>query len=297
MASSIEASTQSRCLIRWREVGAAFLINQMMDELELRLDGGLEVRMVKRGVPRCEAGPLEKALATCAQAAATTTGILACGRCSRRSMKGFFALDWEYRITYLNAVLEHGIGKPREQVIGQSIWQASPTLAGDGRDRFYREAMELGRPSIIEYQSATPGRWAEARVYPTTSGISVYVRDIDERKRKELERDQYFAALRESEEKYARSSRRPARASRSARPRGHRVRQPALCRDAGLHGRGARRHVGHGRHLRGRGGCRADRPQRAGGRTSPEPRGQVAAQGRRRGVVSVRRGTAVRPRG
>lgn len=35
-----------------------FIINQIMDELSLRLDGGLEVHMVKRAVPRCGArGP------------------------------------------------------------------------------------------------------------------------------------------------------------------------------------------------------------------------------------------------
>jgi len=41
-----------------------FIIAQIMDELSLRLDGGLEVHMVKRAVPRCgvrvpKAGPVE----------------------------------------------------------------------------------------------------------------------------------------------------------------------------------------------------------------------------------------------
>ena len=42
----------------------------------------------------------------------------------------------------------------------------------------------------------------ETRVYPTSSGVSIYLRDIDERRRKELERDELFSALRASEERF-----------------------------------------------------------------------------------------------
>lgn len=50
--------------------------------------------------------------------------------------------------------------------------------------------MELGLPSIREYDSPTIGRFLEFRIYPTSSGISFYVRDIDTRKRRELEHEE-----------------------------------------------------------------------------------------------------------
>ena len=46
------------------------------------------------------------------------------------------------------------------------------------------------------------GEWRETRVYPTSSGVCAYVREISGRKRKELERDELLAALHESEERY-----------------------------------------------------------------------------------------------
>jgi PAS domain S-box-containing protein len=59
--------------------------------------------------------------------------------------------------------------------------------------------MELGRASIVEYRSPRVREWVEQRVYPTSSGVSIYIREITARKRKELERDEYLRALRVSE--------------------------------------------------------------------------------------------------
>jgi PAS domain-containing protein len=63
--------------------------------------------------------------------------------------------------------------------------------------------MELGRFSVVEYQTATTDEWVEARVYPTSSGVSVFARDITERKHGELERDELVEALRESEQSHS----------------------------------------------------------------------------------------------
>ena len=58
-----------------------------------------------------------------------------------------------------------------------------------------RRAMELGISGIEEYVSPRLGRWVETRVYPAASGVSLYLRDIDERKRRELERDELSERL------------------------------------------------------------------------------------------------------
>ena len=64
--------------------------------------------------------------------------------------------------------------------------------------------MELGRSSIVEYET-DDGEWLEARFYPTTVGLSVYFRNIDQRKHKELERDELFEALRANQAMLERS--------------------------------------------------------------------------------------------
>ena len=51
------------------------------------------------------------------------------------------------------------------------------------------EAIELGRSAVIEYRSVVSGDWLEVRIYPTPAGVSAYYREINERKRAELERE------------------------------------------------------------------------------------------------------------
>ena len=112
--------------------------------------------------------------------------------------EAFASLDWEYRFTYANrAAIEFFAMGP--DGYGRSFWEVFPATREMAVGRAIRRAMELGASSIEEYISPLKGGWVECRVYPAGSGVSLYLRDIDERKRKELERDTLFAALRESQ--------------------------------------------------------------------------------------------------
>ena len=73
-----------------------------MDDLELRLDGGLEVRMARAAAPRCEPQPLESGLGE-----PRAAGTLGHREARTRAMleeidEAFIALDWEYRYVYAN---------------------------------------------------------------------------------------------------------------------------------------------------------------------------------------------------
>jgi PAS domain S-box-containing protein len=169
-----------------------YLIAQIMDDLELRRDGGLEVRMRRRGVRCSPALPLDAALG----------GGRREGREARlRSMleditEAFVALDWEYRILYTNTAASRLSRRGREELMGRLLEECFPSLSGSALTMACREAMELGRPSIIEHKSARIG-WLEVRIYPTSTGLSVYLREINDRKRREEEREEYLGALRE----------------------------------------------------------------------------------------------------
>ena len=56
--------------------------------------------------------------------------------------------------------------------------------------------MELGTPTVMEWQSPVLSSWVETRIYPTTGGVTAYFHDISERKRKEEEREQLLAQQR-----------------------------------------------------------------------------------------------------
>jgi PAS domain S-box-containing protein len=177
-----------------------FLMARMMDDLAIECDGGVEIRGVKRGVlsepPTAE--PSIWRLPCDLYAEGRGAALL------DELDEAFAALDWEYRLLYVNRACERHLGRTRDELVGRSLWQAFPGTVDDPTASFYREAMELGRAAVVEYEPPIVGGWVEARIYPAASGITVYLREIDERKRKELERDELFAALHESEDRYRR---------------------------------------------------------------------------------------------
>ena len=117
--------------------------------------------------------------------------------------ESFATLDWEYRITYGNARAFDFFGLCPEETLGHSFWEIFAATRTMPIGTAVRRAMELGISGIEEYVSPRLGRWVETRVYPTGSGVSLYLRDIDERKRRELERDELLVALQQSEDRFA----------------------------------------------------------------------------------------------
>jgi PAS domain S-box-containing protein len=175
-----------------------FLISRLVDELELTSDGGVVVRMVTHGMH----GPD----AVCGGALDHGDGARDSHywQMRRRALteemgEAFAALDWEYRFTYCNGVALSLYGRALEEVCGRCIWDVFPAAEDLPVGQGVRRAMQLGISSIEEFVSPALGRWLECRIYPTSSGVSLFVRDVDERKRKELERDGLMADLCESE--------------------------------------------------------------------------------------------------
>ena len=173
-----------------------FLMSRLCDELELRGERGTIVRMTKRDVltqapPGLEQGFMRHGAGHAAGYWRHREQVLL-----EEMAEAFATLDWEYRVSYANGAALEFFGMCLPEVVGTSFWDIFPQTrhmaVGDG----VRRAMELGQSSIEEYLSPTVGRWVECRIYPASSGVSLYVRGIDERKRKELERDELLRAQR-----------------------------------------------------------------------------------------------------
>jgi PAS domain S-box-containing protein len=162
-----------------------YIVAKLMDSLDLRLDGGLEVRMTRRAAPRCEPASLESGLD------GPHSGGGVDSRYSRvRAMleeidEGFIALDWEYRYVHVNEAMLRFTQTSRDELLGRVIWDLFPALEGSPVQHRYREAMELGRPSVFEHRGVVTGDWLEIRIYPTSVGVSAYYREINQRKRAE----------------------------------------------------------------------------------------------------------------
>jgi PAS domain S-box-containing protein len=174
-----------------------FMIARLMDDVELRRNGGLVVHAVKRDVLPAVAAP--QCLSRIVPGAQTDRDP------RQRALlddigEAFAALDWEYRLFYLNEEALRHLGRSRAEVLGRTVWELFPYIAGREIGEACKQAMQVGSSAIVVWESGLkPGCWLESRVYPTSFGVSVFSRDITDRVHKEQERLRLVVALRESE--------------------------------------------------------------------------------------------------
>lgn len=100
--------------------------------------------------------------------------------------EGFFALDKDWRFTHFNSLLSPLINRPVADMIGRCIWEEFPDAMGTKFETIYRQAAQEQKPMAFEELYAPNNTWFEVRVYPSEDGLSVYFRDISDRKKAEL---------------------------------------------------------------------------------------------------------------
>jgi PAS domain S-box-containing protein len=117
---------------------------------------------------------------------------------------GFIAFDRDWRYIYINAAAE-SIGLRRSELLGRTIWEAFPDLLGTEFETQFRRAAAERTPMEFEYCHPDWGRWFNSKVFPAADGgVTIYLRDVTERKRAEEERARLLeserAARRQAEE-------------------------------------------------------------------------------------------------
>ncbi|PSP83804.1 PAS sensor protein [Halobacteriales archaeon QS_6_64_34] len=99
----------------------------------------------------------------------------------------FFAVDDDWRFTYVNDTAADLVGRSTAEMLGACLWDAFPRITeGLPRERAER-AMETGESTEFEFYSDPLEMWVEIRLYPSADGLSVYFRDVSDRVAREQE--------------------------------------------------------------------------------------------------------------
>ncbi|MFB6150143.1 MAG: ATP-binding protein [Halobacteriales archaeon] len=105
-----------------------------------------------------------------------------------RMTDAFFALDEEWRLTYVNDRARRILSEAMtddfdaDSLIGVDFWEAIPDAVGTIFYEQYQEAMQSQEPVSFEGYYEPMETWFQVHAYPSATGLSVYFRDITQRR-------------------------------------------------------------------------------------------------------------------
>lgn len=108
----------------------------------------------------------------------------------------FFAVDKEWVVTYWNRTAEEVLFKTKQEMVGRNLWEVFDNAVGSESYRQYYRAVQANCHVHFEDYFEPLDKWYEVSAYPSAVGLSVYFKDITERK-------QHQAVLRESKQRYS----------------------------------------------------------------------------------------------
>ena len=112
----------------------------------------------------------------------------------------FFALDRQWRHTYVNQRALDYYDMQRADLLGRSLWEVFPAMRDSVFESQFRLALREQHSVTFEILAPVMERWLEVIAYPTPQGLAVNFRDISRRKKAEAELQRALAELHAREE-------------------------------------------------------------------------------------------------
>lgn len=98
----------------------------------------------------------------------------------------FFHVNKDWVVTYCNKETERVLGRKRDDIIGKNLWDQYPDVVGTAIYHQYHKAMETQENLAFEEFYPALNMWLELAVYPSATGLSVYFKDITQRKESDI---------------------------------------------------------------------------------------------------------------
>ena len=172
----VTAKADTEDLEQALEAGANDYLTKPLDVGLLNVRISVAERQIRELMER------NQARAALVESAQTMTNIL------EKTTDGFFAVDSEWKLTYVNAEAEAMLGRKREELLGGLLWERIPSLVGTVFQENYEKVMAEHAAIEFEAVDVTGKIWYDVHAYRSNGGVSVFFRDISERKKSETER-------------------------------------------------------------------------------------------------------------
>lgn len=98
---------------------------------------------------------------------------------------GFFALDFNWRFTYINQAAEHLLDFSTGAKLGKNFWESFPGLADTEFGQLHHRVMHNREAESRTAFYPNHNRWYEVSSYPAKNGITIYFRNITDTKQAE----------------------------------------------------------------------------------------------------------------
>ncbi len=94
----------------------------------------------------------------------------------------FYAMDHDWRITYVNAAASRDPSWPSQDVVGRVVWEMFPALKKTALPEVLARAQATAQTQTVEIHYRPTGRHYRVRIFPWEQGVSVAFRDITAQK-------------------------------------------------------------------------------------------------------------------
>ncbi len=100
-----------------------------------------------------------------------------------RVSDAFLAVDRNWCVTYINEKAAQITNRLPKNIIGKNLWAEFPEAFPSDFPKLAQIAIATQQPQYQEAYFPPYGRWIESHIYPSPNGLSIYFRDITERKK------------------------------------------------------------------------------------------------------------------
>jgi PAS domain S-box-containing protein len=95
---------------------------------------------------------------------------------------GFFSLDNSWKFGFVNSEGARILGRTRDELFDKAIWDCFPDFSGTPLETALRDSLAHRKETELEHYSAALKNWLSFRIFPRLDGLSVYYRNVTERK-------------------------------------------------------------------------------------------------------------------